>query len=83
MHGFLNVFLAASFMLYGMDASTATECINEVSANSFQFTGANVSWRNHTLSNAQLQRARQSFCLSFGSCSFTEPLDDLRALHLL
>ena len=83
MHGFLNVFLAASFMLYGMDASAATGCINEQSADSFHFTGANVSWRNHTLSNAQLRHARQSFCLSFGSCSFTELLDDLRALQLL
>jgi hypothetical protein len=83
MHGFLNVFLVASFMLYGMDASAAIECINEQSAGSFHFTDANVSWRNHTLSSAELQHARQSFCLGFGSCSFTEPLDDLRALHLL
>jgi hypothetical protein len=83
MHGFLNVFLAASFMLYGMDASAATEGLNEQSADSFHFTEENASWRNHTLSKAQLRHARQSFCLSFGSCSFTEPLDDLRAIQLL
>lgn len=83
MHGFLNVFLAASFMLYGMDSAAATGCIDEQSAASFRFTEENVSWRNHTLANAQLRHARQSFCLSFGSCSFTEPLDDLRTLQLL
>ncbi|HZV59497.1 MAG TPA: hypothetical protein VFF42_04100 [Candidatus Eremiobacteraceae bacterium] len=83
MHGFLNVFLAASFMLYGMDASAATECINEQSADSFHFTEESASWRNHTLSNAQLRHARQSFCLSFGSCSFTEPVDDLHTIQLL
>lgn len=83
MHGFLNVFLAASFMLYGMDASAATALLAEESAGAFQFTDAGVSWRSHSLSNSQLLHARQSSCLSFGSCSFTEPLDDLRALHLL
>lgn len=83
MHGFLNVFLAASFILYGMDVPTATALLAEESAAVFRFTDDGVTWRNETLSNAQLLHARQSFCLSFGSCSFREPVDDLHALRLL
>lgn len=83
MHGFLNVFLAASFMLYGMDTAAATLFLAEESAAAIRFADDSITWRSHTLSNAQLLHARQSFCLSFGSCSFSEPLDDLRALQLL
>ncbi|GAC1623258.1 MAG: hypothetical protein NVS9B13_16850 [Candidatus Acidiferrum sp.] len=83
MHGFLNVFLAASFMLYGMDATAAAELLAEEYALAFRFVEAGVSWRSETLSNTQLLRARQSFCAGFGSCSFREPLEDLHALHLL
>ena len=83
MHGFVNVFLAASFMLYGMDASAATALLIEESGAAFRFPDHGVTWHNEILSNAQLLRARQSFCLSFGSCSFEEPVDDLRVLQLL
>jgi hypothetical protein len=83
MHGFLNVFLTASFMLYGMDASAATALLDEESAAAFRFADDGVTWRDEILSTAQLSHARQSFCLSFGSCSFEEPVDDLRALQLL
>jgi hypothetical protein len=83
MHGFLNVFLAASFMLYGMDAAAAAELLAEESARALRFAEDGVSWRSETLSNEQLLHARQSFCAGFGSCSFREPLDDLRALQLL
>jgi hypothetical protein len=31
----------------------------------------------------QLRHARTSFALAFGSCSFREPVDDLRHLALL
>jgi hypothetical protein len=82
-HGFLNVFLAASFILYGMDVSAATALLAEQSAIAFRLTDDGVTWRNETLSNAQLLHARQSFCLSFGSCSLDEPVDGLRTLQLL
>jgi len=34
-------------------------------------------------SQREIAAARQIFAISFGSCSFTEPIDDLRSLHLL
>lgn len=83
MHGFLNVFLAAAFLWAGMDLTLAVELLNEQSPEAFEFDLDGMSWRGHRLSVDQLAEARRDFAISFGSCSFTEPIDDLRSLHLL
>jgi len=83
MHGFLNVFLAASFLRVGMEPTLALELLTEQSPQAFYFDSEAAIWREHRLTVPQIAVARQSFSISFGSCSFTEPLDDLRSLHLL
>ena len=83
MHGFVNVFLAAAFLRAGMEAGLALQLLQEQSARAFQFDLDGVAWREHRLSRSEIAAARQSFAVSFGSCSFTEPIDDLRALHFL
>ncbi len=83
MHGFLNVFLAAAFMLAGMEPAVAVQLLNEQSADAFQFGSDVITWRNHSLTMQDIAAAREGFSTSFGSCSFTEPIEDLRSLHLL
>jgi hypothetical protein len=83
MHGFLNVFLAAAFLRLGMHGKVAAQLIEEKSASAFNFGSGGVSWGEHRLSQREIAIARDNFALSFGSCSFTEPIDDLRSLHLL
>jgi hypothetical protein len=83
MHGFLNLFLAAAFVRSGMETERAVQLLEEQSAEAFHFDSHAVVWRGHRLSREEIAGARRSFAISFGSCSFTEPLDDLRALHLL
>jgi hypothetical protein len=83
MHGFLNVFLAAAFLRAGMDAGLAVELLNEQSAAAFQFDSKSVVWRENRLGLDDILASRRTFAISFGSCSFTEPVDDLRALGLL
>jgi hypothetical protein len=83
MHGFLNVFLAAAFVRAGMDTGLAVELLKEQEAESFHFGSDEVIWRGHRLSARDVSLARSDFAVSFGSCSFTEPIDDLRSLHLL
>jgi hypothetical protein len=83
MHGFLNVFLAAAFLRAGMETKLAVRLLEEQSADAFHFDADGVGWRQHRLSQREIAAARRSFAVSFGSCSFTEPIDDLRALHLL
>jgi hypothetical protein len=83
MHGFLNVFLAAAYVRAGLETALALELLKEQAAGAFQFDSNEVSWRGHTLGAHDLSLARRDFAISFGSCSFTEPVDDLRSLHLL
>ena len=83
MHGFINVFLAAAFLRAGMEARVAVQLLEERWAEAFHFDLDGASWRQHRISRHEIAAARQGFAVSFGSCSFTEPTDDLRALHLL
>ncbi len=82
MHGFLNVFLTAAFMFDGMYPTDALEVLDETASSSFVFEETGVSWRDYKLTNEQIAKARRSFAMTFGSCSFVEPLEDLREMGL-
>lgn len=84
MFGFLNVFLAAAYSATDrMSQADATRLLEETDPQSLVFSDQGVDWRGRRLSTEKLARARESFALSFGSCSFTEPVEDLKALNLL
>jgi hypothetical protein len=83
MFGFLNVFLTAAFMAHGLDSATAARLIEESSAASLRVTADAVEWHGHRLDAAAIETARGRTIVSFGSCSFTEPIGDLAALGLL
>ena len=83
MHGFVNVFLAAAYLRAGMESTLAVQLLDEQSADAFHFDLDGVSWREHRLSRREIEAARQRFAVSFGSCSFTEPVDDLKSIRLL
>jgi hypothetical protein len=83
MHGFLNVFVAATFAWQGMDRPTLVKLLNETDPKAFEFQNDELRWRDWRASTAQVQQARREFAHSFGSCSFEEPVTELRALGLL
>jgi hypothetical protein len=83
MFGFLNLFLATAFLRAGVPASEAAQVLEEESPSAFQFDSREVSWRGHRLGLDDLSRTRQELIISFGSCSFTEPIDELHGLSLL
>jgi hypothetical protein len=83
MHGFLNVFLAAGFAQNGMDVEQLVEVLEERSPTAFTFESGRVVWRGEQLVRAHLINARHLAALAFGSCSFTEPIEDLQKLGLL
>ena len=49
----------------------------------FNFAIDDIGCREYRLSRSGSADARQHFPISFGSCSFTEPIDDLRFHGLL
>ncbi len=84
MHGFLNVFLAAAFMRRAdMPCERALELLEETDPAAFAFGDDSLSWREHTIDAPRIASVRESFAISFGSCSFQEPVDDLKALNAL
>lgn len=83
MHGFLNVFLAAAFAWDGEPADVVLEVLEERRPAAFEFGPEGVTWQGRELAEDDLLDVRQNFALSFGSCSFAEPVEDLEALHLI
>jgi hypothetical protein len=83
MFGFLNLFLTVAFLRAGMNQTEAARVLEEQSPGAFEADDAGISWRNHRLDLQSLSQAREDGIVSFGSCSFTEPIQDLEALHLL
>ncbi len=83
MHGFLNVFLTAAMVRDGMSEADAAQLLAEEDPAAFLWEDKGAAWRSHCIGNKQLAAARKSFCLTVGSCSFAEPLDNLKALGLL
>lgn len=83
MHGFANVFLAAAFVRSGAGVELATRVLEERDSRAFSFGDDQVHWREQRLSRTELAQTRAEFAIAFGSCSFQEPLDDLRELRWL
>jgi len=82
-HGFLNVFLAAAFAQSGMDVDRLAELLEEQSPEAFQFDSGGVTWRDEMIVRGQLRNSRNLLAIAFGSCSFEEPIDDLKKIGLL
>jgi hypothetical protein len=82
MHGFLNLLLAAAFQWAGVNEQE-TAALLEAAPGAFRMTRKGVSWQRHWVSTEQIRSAREKLAISFGSCSFDEPVADLRQLGLL
>jgi hypothetical protein len=83
MHGFINVFLVAAFLRTGMSANLAMQLLEEQSPEAFQFHSEAIEWRQYKLTRDEITATRREFAVSFGSCSFMEPVDDLKSLFIL
>jgi hypothetical protein len=83
MHGFLNVLGAAVLAAeHQWDVDQAVMMLEDEDSRSFSFTDDFFAWRDWKIDVERL-RYRRKFVRSFGSCSFDEPRDDLRALGFL
>jgi hypothetical protein len=93
MYGFLNLFTAAAIEWSAQKAGGAAPremlaaCLADSERKHWWFTGHTLTWRGIPepikFQLETLAETRSKFALSFGSCSFEEPIDELRALELL
>jgi len=83
MHGFINVFVAAAVAYQGASQDDVINVLHEQSPVTFEWQKNALRWRDHRLTTKQIKSVREKFAISFGSCSFTEPIQDLKALGWL
>jgi len=77
MHGFINVFMAAAF------PHQAERILVEEDPHAFRFEDDAAWWRDHAVTTEHLAAVRREFAISFGSCSFEEPVAELKELGWL
>ncbi len=83
MHGFLNVLGAAVLAAeHRWDTNQTAMMLEDENVDSFSFTDDFFAWREWRIDTKRVQYRRR-FVVSFGSCSFDEPRDDLRSLGFL
>ena len=83
MHGFLNVLGAAVLAAeHRWSVEQTEEMLDDEKPASFFFDDQMFAWRDWKIETKRIE-LRRRFIASFGSCSFDEPRDDLRALGLL
>jgi hypothetical protein len=80
MYGFLNVFIAAGLLYSGESEETALAVLEESDSSAFGFEDGAIQWRGKRISTEQILASRSEFAISFGSCSFREPVDELAHL---
>lgn len=83
MHGFLNVFLAAAFLRQNLNAPFINRVMTESDATRFEFDDDGATWNGQRVELRQIGLMRERNAVSFGSCSFVEPIEDLQQLGLL
>jgi hypothetical protein len=83
MHGFLNVLGAGVLAIeHRWDEQQAVAMLDDEDVTAFRFTNEEFFWRDWRIDAPTIEKHR-SLITSFGSCSFDEPREDLRALALL
>lgn len=84
MHGFLNVFIAAAFAKAARaDVATLQRILDQRDPLAFAWSDTRLTFENLSLGMDQIEDARHDFALSYGSCSFDEPVQELQALKLI
>jgi hypothetical protein len=77
MYGFLNVFVAALLADAGAGLLEIEAALTEADPGRFRFDDRGVGWGEHYAPLEDVVRLRSRVAISFGSCSFTEPADEL------
>jgi hypothetical protein len=80
MHGFVNFFVAATAAYDGANEAEIAEILNDDERRNFNASVEGLQWRKRGFSSEKIREMRERFAISFGSCSFEEPIDEMRAM---
>lgn len=82
MYGFLNVFVAALVADAGGGLAELEAVLSETDPGRFRFDDRGITWGAHHAPLEDVERLRSRVAISFGSCSFTEPADELELIGI-
>jgi hypothetical protein len=83
-HGFLNVCAATVLAsAAALDEERVRPIIEDEQAGDFAFDDGGFRWKDLSATTDQIRAARRNLFVSFGSCSFDEPREELERLGLL
>ncbi|MDX2146633.1 MAG: hypothetical protein SFZ23_03845 [Planctomycetota bacterium] len=83
MHGFLNLFLTAALVkTKKLSDQEAANLLDHMPASAIRIAEDRVELGEHSIDAMQIAHVREGFALSFGSCSFDEPVEDLTRLGM-
>jgi hypothetical protein len=80
MYGYLNVLLAAAALRAGRPVATAEALLQQSDPSALTFTADSVHWGSEAFPQTILRDTRAHHLVSFGSCSFREPVEEFDAL---
>ncbi|HEV2132914.1 MAG TPA: hypothetical protein VGR47_01500 [Terracidiphilus sp.] len=83
MHGFLNLAFAAALLYFGGTAGEALKILEEQDAGAWRVDDDVIACRGFRWTADQLAELRKEFFISFGSCSFEEPIRELEVMGWL
>ena len=83
MHGFLNVFLTAVLHHNGLTARDAVDLLGAQQLDDVVMDDEKIAWREYVVTTSEVSTIRRRHAVSFGSCSFTDPVDDLTRMGFL
>jgi len=82
-HGFVNVLAANAFAHTGEPEATIAAVLADEDPAHFALDKGGLGWSDRRVGADELEAMRAGLFLSYGSCSFEEPVEDLTALGIL
>jgi len=84
MYGFFNIFIGGMIAhKFNLEIDPLTTILMDENPENFTFDDNGLYLKTYSISNLEIQNYRQKAFISYGSCSFSEPREDLQQLGLL
>jgi hypothetical protein len=84
MHGFLNLFGGGILAhVHSLDQTAVQTILEDENPAAFAFNNDTFTWQHLPATTTQITHLRTAALISYGSCSFDEPREDLQTLALL
>ncbi len=82
-HGFVNLLTAAIAARAGAGLLTIEAIIADTDPDAFDITFTGVQWRGERVGSQEISETRKGGLISYGSCEFDDPVEDLVKLGYL